>query len=181
LPSEHDPFTVPTPTVARSALSPTAESFTPGEPKDAKVTREPVLTASGRISTARIAKVPGELKIDIPNGRVSYLHANSVPDLVTPQVTYVDQARTSHGAVGEPSPPQDLVEALRQMSLSSAAMSLGPAMMSSYDEHYRFSTIMEGRFTADEVAQRAFKITVGYGNGNGSVHLQMLFNVSQST
>jgi len=153
-------------------LSPTAESFTPGEPKDAKVAREPILTASGRISTARIAKVQGELKIEIPHGRVSSLYANSVPDLVTPQVTYVDQARTSHGAIGEQSPPQGLAEALRQMSLGSASMS-------NYDEHYRFSTVMEGRFTADEVAQRAFKITVGYGNGNGSVHLQMLFSVRE--
>ncbi|KAF7505790.1 hypothetical protein GJ744_000461 [Endocarpon pusillum] len=144
--SEHDPFTVPTPTPARSALSPTATSFTPGEVKDTKITREPVLTASGRISTACVVKVPGEAKA--AHGR----------------------ARTSHGAIGEPSPPQALVDAFRQLSLGGAAIV-------DQDGHYRFSSIMEGSFTSEEISQRAFKVSVFFGKESLG-HLQMLFNTT---
>lgn len=150
-------------------MSPTATSFTPSEVKDTKTAHEPVLTASGRISTARIAKVPGEAKA--AHGRVSSLRANTIPDFVTAQVTHVDQARTSHGAIGEPSPPQGIVDALRQMSFGGAAVV-------DQDGHYRFSSIMEGSFTSEETAQRAFKVSVFFGKESLG-HLQMLFNVSQ--
>lgn len=150
-------------------MSPTATSFTPSEVKDTKITRERVLTASGRISTACIAKVPGEAKA--AHVRVSSLHANTVPDFVTTQVTHFDQARTSHGAIGEPSPPQALVDALRQLSLGGAAIV-------DQDGHYRFSSIMEGSFTSEEISQRAFKVSVFFGKESLG-HLQMLFNVSE--
>jgi hypothetical protein len=125
------------------------------------------LTASGRISTARVAEVQGEAV----HGRVSSLQANSVPDLVTPQVTHVAQARPSHGAIGEPSFPPGLAAALGQMSL-------GGSRILDYDGHYRFSTILEGIFTCEEVAQRAIKIEGDLGDGS-LYHLQMRFNVSQ--
>ena len=152
----------------RSALSPTAESFTPGQVRVPKTAHAPVLTASGRISTARVEKGQGEAI----HARVSSLQANSVPDLVTPQVTYVAQARPSHGAIGEPSPPHGLANALGQMSL-------GSAPVPSHDGHYRFSSVSDGIFTSDEAAQRAIKISSDLKNG-ALGHLQMRFNVSQS-
>lgn len=164
--SENDPFTVRTPTVERSALSPTAETFTPGQVRVPKTAHGPVLTASGRISTARVESGKG----GAVHGRVSSLHANSVPDLVAPQVAYVAQARPSHGTIGEPSPPHSLAHALGQMSL-------GPAPVPTHEGHYRFSSVSEGEFTSDEDAQRAIKITAVVGNESLG-HLQMRFNVS---
>ena len=165
--SEHDPFTVPTPTGARSALSPTATSFTPGQVEAPKTGRGPIKTARGCISTDPVAKHQGEAV----HGRVSSLQANSVPDLVTALVTHVAQAHTSHGAIGEPSPPHGLANALGQMSL-------GPTSVAQ-DNHYRFSTVCEGTFTSDEAAQRAIKITqTTVGSAKGALrHLQASFNV----
>ena len=139
-------------------------SFTPGEVKVPKTAQGQLLTASGRISTARMVKV----KLEAIHGCVSSLRANSVPELVTPRVTYLPQTRSSHGAIGEPSSPNALADALGQMSLGSAP-----------NGHYRFSTIAEGLFTSDESTQRAIKISVGFGNGS-LAHLQMRFNVSQT-
>jgi hypothetical protein len=164
--SEHDPFTAPTPTATRSGLSPTATSFTPGQVQVSRNARGQILTASGRISTACIENDQGEGS----HGRVSSLHANSVPDLATPQVTHVAQAHSSHGAVGEPSPPHGLANVLGQLSL-------GSARTPTYEGHYRFSSVYEGTLTSDEAAQRAIKIVGDPGN-RSVTHLQARFNVS---
>lgn len=123
---------------------------------------------SGRNSTARVANAQGE----VFHGRVSSLQANSVPDLVTPQVTHAAQARPSHGAIGKPSPPHGLAEARGQTSRGSASIA-------NYDGHYRFSSVSEGFFTSDEAAQRAIKISGDFLSGSVG-HLQMRFNVSRS-
>lgn len=79
--SDHDPFTVQTP-VGRSALSPNASSFTPGQGNVSKTAHEAVLTASGRKCTTSGENPPGEAV----HGR----------------------ARHSHGAIAKPSPPRGL-------------------------------------------------------------------------
>ena len=165
--SEHDPFTVQTP-VGRSALSPNASSFTPGQGKVSKTAHGAVLTASGRKGTTSIENPQGEAF----HGRVSSLQANSVPDLVAPQVAHIAQARHSHGAIAKPSPPRGLANGHGPMSRSSAPVPY-------YDGHYRFSSISEGVFTSDEAAQRAIKVSGDFVSGSVG-HLQMRFNVNRT-
>lgn len=166
--SEHDPFTVQTPCATRSGLSPTASNFEPGQAEFPINAQRQALTAGVRIASGRVEKLQGEAG----HGRVSSLQANSVPDVVTPQVAHVTQARTDHGAIGEPSPPQALADAL-------ARVSLGSGSASSHEAHYRFSSIYEGTLTSDDHIQRAIKIISGSPTVSVG-HLQPLLKVSFS-
>lgn len=167
--SGDDPFTIPTPTGAPSALSPTASSFTPGQVEAANLAHGAAITTGARISTTRVANVSAEAI----HGRVSSLSENSVPDLVAPQVTHLAQAGLSHGAIGNPSFTNGLAHALGQMSL-------GPVSNPYVSSHYRFSSLFDGQFTSEEETQRAIRISGDFGNG-ALEHLRSRYNVSRSS
>jgi hypothetical protein len=166
--SDHDPFTTDSSSGPRSALSPTATTFTPGQiqpPVNVKG-KGRVLNVSDRLSVA----TGRQGRVEATYGGVSSLQANSVPDFAAPQVTHDAQARTSsHGAVGEPSPPHNMVKLLDQLTL-------GSGRFLKQEDHFRFSSLFEGTFTSDDTAQRAIKITGDLGNASVG-HLQARFNV----
>lgn len=165
--SGDDPFTIPTPTGARSALSPTASSFTPGQVKAANLALGAAITTGARVYPTRVANVPAEAV----HGRVSSLSRNSVPDLVAPRMTHLSQAGPSHGAIGNPSYTNGLAHAFGQMSLD-------PVSIPYVSGHYRFSSLFDGQFTSEEKAQRAIRISGDFDNG-ALEHLSSRFNVSQ--
>ena len=101
---------------------------------------------------------------------VSLLQHESCPDVLDVPFAHVFHAQDSFGVVGQTASTRGMINALNHLSL-------GQASGQKIDGHYRFSSIHEGVFTADETTQRAIKISSG-PRLKALDHLQARFNVS---
>lgn len=136
---------VPTPTLAHSALSPTAAAFTPRAGIPEKGTQFTVPQAS---NAAHISHLPaGFQMMEIGhNSAVSSLVASSVPETPTfPHAVHQARVAPAFGAVGQPVIPRD------RLRRSTTVFAHGI--------HWADWEIREGVFTDVEPASRTFRVS----------------------
>lgn len=139
----NDPFVnLPTPTSARSQLSPTAEVFTPGQYIAGSFYPATAANSRPRFPFGSTQRSFGGYPVT--HGRVSSLVATSFPEARS----YPIQAR--HGAIGD---HPNLSNPYNSMPSHCAS---GP---SEDAETFRGATIAEGTFTTDDATTRAFMVT----------------------
>ena len=163
--SEVDPFiNAPTPTSARSTLSPTAAEFTPGQKivpgRGGPSTTNALSYRSSGIARGVAAGAP------VTHGRVSSLVATSVPEVHSYRHRY-KQARI--GAIGD-----ELLGTID--TLADQLHNTGLVNARAPGQRFRDATIHEGIFTSDGATTRAFLIE-GVARNTPFVSVANQFNV----
>ena len=143
----NDPFiNLPTPTSARSQLSPTADVFTPGQ------FIAPGFAASSSVTNNASNFTGGSTQsvingFPVTHGRVSSLVANSAPEAAAYPI------QTQYGAIGDYPQPSNVSKGKRVLKINVASANVQDF------QHFRDGTVCDGTFTIDEPTTRAFMVT----------------------